>query len=373
MSGLRRRLAELVGISSVSTQSNEPIALYLERAAEALGFTTRRFSYVDAAGTAKVNLVAATSFEAAPALALVGHTDTVPFSEWPGALALEEADGRLYGRGACDTKGFIACALEAASRIDRSSLLEPLAFVFTAEEELGCLGAKRLADARALAPRYAIVGEPTSLVPIRAHKGICLAQVEIVGREAHSCRPRLGASAIFAAGRFLVRLDELGRALENQGRSDFDPPGTTLSVGIISGGEAHNVVAGRCRLLLELRPLPGELPGRLLEQVRQLGQEVSAEHGVAVHVEESRADAGLETPASAELVRFLEQASGQAAATVPYATEAPSFAQMGAQAAVFGPGDIRVAHKSGEHVPVAELERCAEILTQAIAHFCAGG
>jgi len=339
---------------------------------EGLGLQTRRLPYTDQAGVAKVNLLAATSFEAPPALALVGHTDTVPFAPgWAQALSLEEAEGRLWGRGACDTKGFIACALSATSRTDLKSLRAPLALVFTADEEVGCVGAKKLAEARALFPRYAIVGEPTCLTPVRAHKGYCIARVEVIGQEGHSAYPALGSSAILAAGQLLAKIDGYARLLEKGPLCEgFDPPHTTLNVGLIQGGEAPNVIASSCRFVLEWRPLPGEPPTRVLDAVRALAHQVSVSHQVGVTVKGTRLDKALQTEPDSELIGLLSSASGNAPASVSYHTEAPQLAELGAQVAVFGPGDIKLAHAAGENVPISDLEKCTEILAGAIARLC---
>src|SRR4029079_12806900 len=181
-------------------------------------------------------------------LALVGHTDTVPFDpNWNEALALTERDGKLFGRGACDTKAFIAAALTAVESLDLEKLTKPLALVFTSDEEIGCLGAKRLAAAKPLTARYAIVGEPTSLQPMRGGKGYCLAQITVRGREAHSAYPQLGASAIFRAARLLGRIEKTAEQLKDDQRAGFDPPHTTLNIGLINGGSAKNIIPGECR------------------------------------------------------------------------------------------------------------------------------
>src|SRR6476659_2939326 len=164
---LKQTLSDLVAINSVSAITNTPIISHLEGICGALGFNTRRFSYLDDNGVDKINLVAIIGTEWSEVteveLALVGHTDTVPFDpHWDEALALTERDDRLYARGSCDTKGFIAAALSAVERVDLRKLKRPLAMVFTCDEEIGLRGAKFLADLNALRPRYSIVGEPTS-------------------------------------------------------------------------------------------------------------------------------------------------------------------------------------------------------------------
>jgi acetylornithine deacetylase len=168
-------LAELVRIDSVSSRPNAEIISYLSARCEAMGLAVRTLPYIDDAGDEKLNIIAVSQAlsESPPAveLALVGHTDTVPYDPaWQDATNLSERDGNLYGRGACDTKGFIAAALTAVAGIDLKALRQPLALVFTADEELGLIGAKHLAANNAMQCRYAIVGEPTSLQPMRAGK-----------------------------------------------------------------------------------------------------------------------------------------------------------------------------------------------------------
>jgi acetylornithine deacetylase ArgE len=197
-------LADLVAIDSVSTRSNAELVAYLQTRCEALGLKIKTYPHTDGNGIEKINLVARTSDDAALELALVGHTDTVPYDpNWNDALRLTEQDGKLFGRGSCDTKAFIAAALTAIENVDLAQLRKPMALVFTADEEIGCLGAKRLAKAKPFTARHAIVGEPTSLQPMRAGKGYCLAEVTLRGREAHSAYPQLGASAIFRAARLI--------------------------------------------------------------------------------------------------------------------------------------------------------------------------
>src|ERR1044072_688853 len=194
---IRQTLADLVRIDSVSSRSNAEIVAYLEQRCAELGFITRRYPYLDELGVEKLNLIALTHDVSEVELALVGHTDTVPYDpNWTEATNLTERDGKLYGRGSCDTKGFIAAALTAVENV---KINKPLALIFTADEEIGLRGAKQLAQAKPLRVRYSIVGEPTSLRPIRAGKGYSLAEGMVEGREAHSAYPALGASAIFRA------------------------------------------------------------------------------------------------------------------------------------------------------------------------------
>jgi acetylornithine deacetylase len=384
---VQQTLADLVAIDSVSSRSNAEVISYLEQRCARRAFDTQRFVYVDEAGNEKVNLVAVAGGDSkalsAPdksgsagalqiELALVGHTDTVPYdSAWAEALHLTERDGKLLGRGACDTKGFIAAALTTIETIDLAKLKRPFALCFTCDEEIGCLGAKRLAAARPFTARYAIVGEPTSLQPMRAGKGYALAEVLVRGREAHSAYPQLGASAIFRAAQLIQRIERIAEAVKTGRHEDFDPPYTTLNVGLINGGSAKNVVAGECGFTLEWRTIPGQPSTYVLNLVKEAVADLQKEdREFFCDIDAGRFDESFETPSRSRLVKFLEQSSSRVSGTVAFGTEAPSMISLGAEAVVFGPGDIRVAHRTGEFVPRGELDQCVKILQEAIDNFC---
>ena len=372
-------LAQLVKIDSVSSRSNPEIVEYLERRCAALNFKTQRFAYTDELGLEKINLVALAGAEFSDdaqtpniELALVGHTDTVPFDpNWSEALNLTERDGKLYGRGSCDTKGFIAAALTAVETLDLNTLKKPLALIFTADEEIGLLGAKQLAQLHPFRVRYSIVGEPTSLQPIRAGKGYSLAEVTVKGREAHSAYPALGASAVFRAARLINHLERIGQQLQTDQHEAFDPPFTTLNVGVINGGSAKNVLAGECRFTLEWRPVPTQPSERVLHLLNAaIKEEQRADPDFVCEVDANRADSGFETPVDSRLIKLLERATGRESGTVAFGTEGAQMKALGSEPVVIGPGDIREAHRTGEFVPVRELERCTEILQHAVRELC---
>ncbi|MFN2577661.1 MAG: acetylornithine deacetylase [Pyrinomonadaceae bacterium] len=369
---VEKALAELVAIDSVSSRSNAELISYLEARCKTAGLLTERLPHVDQNGVTKINLIARSSAAAEIELALVGHTDTVPYDPtWIDALQLTQQDGKLFGRGACDTKAFIAATLTAIDSIDLTRLKKPLGLVFTSDEEIGCLGAKRLAAARPFKCRYAIVGEPTSLQPMSAGKGYCLAEIVVRGREAHSAYPQLGASAIFRAARLLDCIEQIADALQSEQREGFDPPYTTLNVGLITGGSAKNIVAGECRFTLEWRTIPGQSSNLVVTRIRTAVADLrAADPDFVCEIEAGRADDSFETQRESELVKFLEKRSAQTAGTVAFGTEAPSMMTLGAEAVVFGPGDIRVAHRTGEFVPTDQLQRCSAILKDAIERFC---
>jgi acetylornithine deacetylase len=365
-------LKALVAVDSTSTRSNLPILDVVEERLRPLGFATRRMVWRDAAGVEKANLIARRGPDTPGGLALVGHSDCVPFDpDWKDALKPRQEEGRLYGRGTADTKSFIAAAIAASAQAKGGA--QPLHLVLTADEELGCLGAKRLVEEGKLHPRVAIIGEPTRLTPVRAHKGYCLAEVEVTGAEGHSAYPETGASAIFAAGRLLEEVERVERELAGNIDAQFSPPHTTFNVGLITGGKAKNVIPGACRFTLEWRPIPGQEVTEALERFQVAAARVVSERGgkIAVKITPSRLDTGVSIPPGAEVVRFLEQASGRKAETIPFGTELPQLTALGAEACVFGPGDIRTAHRTGEFVPIAELESATAILGQAIERFTA--
>ncbi len=369
---LAEMLRQLVTIDSTSSRSNLPVLDWLEPHVRRLGFDTRRMTWRDQAGVEKGNLVARLGPDEPGGLALVGHTDCVPFDpDWGEALSGAVRDGKLYGRGSADTKGSIAAMLAAAERVRPEK--GTLWLVFTADEEVGCQGAKALAQEGRLRPAKAIIGEPTRLVPVRAHKGYCAVDVTITGVEGHSAFPDVGASAIHAAVRLVSEIERIqGRLAAEDSDPLFSPPHTTFNVGIIHGGKARNVLAGDCFFTLEWRPLPGQPPVKALEMVDAASRALEEASGGKLTIARTplRVDPAGVTPADAEVVRFLEAESGNGSTAIPFGTELPELIHLGAESCVFGPGDIRVAHRTGEVVPLAELELASAIYARAITRFC---
>lgn len=364
-------LQDLVAIPSVSSLSNVPVVNYAVKLLPG-AWIVDRYPYTDPAGTAKLNVVARTQRRPI-GLALVCHTDTVPFDpDWPEAVNPRVRGGKLYGRGSCDVKGFLACVLTAVSQVNLKALTKPLAVVLTADEEIGCVGAKHLARAKALRSRHTIVGEPTGLQPVRAGKGYGLAEIVVRGKEAHSAFPSQGRSAILDAARTVLRLDAVGKKLASRRNRDFDPPFTTLNAGMIRGGSAKNIVPGECRITIEWRPVPGQAPSWAAELIEEELTRLTRKYpGFDARLDVKRIDPAFEPSKSRDLASLLESLTGRRSATVSFGTEAAHLRTPGSETVVFGPGDMTVAHKSGEFVPVAELNRCVTYLKSAIERFCA--
>ncbi len=333
-------------------------------------------SYVDSAGTPKTNLTALTKNASSrrAELALVCHSDTVPFeASWEEAVHPAIRDGRLYGRGSCDVKGFLACALAALSGVELGSPSAPIALIVTADEEVGCVGAKRLAAEKAFTANYTIIGEPTGLHVIRAGKGYCLASITVRGREAHSAFPAKGHSAIYDAARVALLLESIARDLENDRDPAFDPPFTTLNVGIIEGGTAKNIVPGECRLLVEWRPIPGQPANYVADVInRELAGLRQSLLGIDAELHVQRMDPAFAPSPTRHLVDLLSSMTEKAATTIAFGSEAAHLSALAGETVVFGPGDMTVAHRTGEYVPLAELHACVAHLESVIDRLCRG-
>ena len=368
-------LSDLVSISSISRESNRPMIEYIKSFLRPLGWRCDEHAYRDADGVEKVNLVAwpgtVEISDGGFELAIVCHTDTVPYSsDWKNATRLIEEGDALKGCGACDVKGFLAAMLATAESLQTTFVGKPFCIVLTADEEIGCLGARRLAESGVLRPKFAIVGEPTGLRPIRAGKGYCLADVKVFGREAHSAYPEHGESAIFRAARLITRIEAIADEMKAEACED-SPPWTTVNIGEIHGGLAKDIVPPSCSFLLEWRPIPQgaiDVIARVRDAIAGLTVE---DAGFRAEVNVLREQEGFATDQASKIVRILSTVTGTAPGAVAFGTEAPWLAKMGAETVVFGPGSMHSAHSPREFVPKTELARCVEILRRAIQEVCA--
>jgi len=372
-------LERLVGFDTVSAKSNLALIEFVRALLAEQGIDSRLTFHPSGE---KANLLASVGPRVAGGVVLSGHTDVVPVAGQPWTsdpFRSVRRDGRVYGRGTADMKGFIACALALLPQMRTASLKVPIHLALSFDEELGCLGVPALIDDMAAAvplPLLAIVGEPTRLKVADRHKGIYGFETVVTGRDGHSSAPHKGVNAVTAAAELVLELDRIAAAFREEGPFDpaFDPPYTTLNVGQIEGGTAVNIIARRCSFRWETRPLPGDDPAdilarldgfardRLLPRLRCIAPEADVVTRPRVSVAGLKADP--DSPAAA-LMRRLTGAN--ATIGVAFTTEAGLFQRARIPAIVCGPGDIAQAHQPDEFVAVSELEACLDLLGKVIA------
>jgi acetylornithine deacetylase len=370
-------LARLVAFDTTSAKSNRALIDWVRDYFAGHGVTATLVP--NQAGT-KANLYATIGPAVEGGIVLSGHTDVVPVDGQPwdtDPWTLTEKDGRLYGRGSCDMKGFVACALAAVPRLKAARLKRPVHFAFSYDEEVGCLGAHSLAErlmGSVKRPRAVIIGEPTMMGTVKGHKGQNSYQVSFTGFEAHSSMTHLGVSAIHFAGaliHFINRLQDefAARATDN----GYMPPYGTMNVGTLSGGTAGNILARDCQLAWEYRQVPGDdadearrrvqahIDEVLLPAMRRRHEQARIEMTPRFVVPAFKGEAGGEAE---QLARAWSGAN--AATMVAYATEAGIFQGTGVSTIVCGPGDIAQAHQPNEFVLKSQLVACDAFLDRMI-------
>ena len=375
---LKAQFAALLQTPSISStqaehdQSNLPVIHMLADWLGSLGFECRIQPIDDE--PAKANLIASLG-KGPGGLVLAGHTDTVPCNpdRWQhDPFALTEADGRWYGLGSCDMKGFFPLIIEALRPLLGQPLKQPLIILATADEESAMGGAQALVADDLLGARHAVIGEPTGLQPIRVHKGILMERVDIIGQAGHSSDPSLGRNAIEAMHQVINELLGLRSTWQQQWQDPlFSVPTPTLNLGCIHGGDNPNRICGRCALEFDLRPLPGMDPDALRETIRQRLALIAEQHAVEIDYQPLFPGvAPLDTPASAEIVKACEQLTGYSAGSVAFATEGPYLNQLGLQTVILGPGDIAQAHQPDEYLALDRIDPMVKVLRQLIERFC---
>ncbi len=380
-------LSELVAIPSISSadaawdQSNRAVIDRLAERFESLGFNidiqevTEKQPNSNAIG--KANLIANIG-RGEGGLVLAGHTDTVPFdaSYWQSdPFTLSNRDDRLHGLGSTDMKGFFAVVLTALEQLGTDklrSLEHPLTIVATADEESSMSGARALSDADPLNARFAVVGEPTDMKPVRMHKGIMMESIELSGRSGHSSNPALGNSAMDAMHKVMSALmalrDHWAATYQNPG---FEVQAPTMNLAAIHGGDSPNRICQHCKLTFDVRLLPGMDNNEIREIIHQ--QTKRALQGTGVSASFHSLFHGVEPYLQAEnseIVSVVEELTGHQAMSAGYATEAPFLQALGMQTVVLGPGSIDTAHQANEYLPVAQLDPAVKLIHNLINRFC---
>ncbi len=377
---VREMITRLVQLPSVSChasafdQGNLDVIEALECWASSLGFRTRVMRLPH--HPRKANLIA-TLGEGEGGLLLAGHTDTVPLDEdrWThDPVGAKEVNGKIYGLGTADMKSFWALALEAASAFTGPGALRaPLTLLATADEESTMAGAKALVRDDLPAPAYAVIGEPTSLRPIRAHKGIMMELVRILGRSGHSSNPALGANALEGMHKAIgALLDWRGQIQATHRDEAFAVPVPTMNLGRVEGGDNANRICAWCDLHLDVRLLPVMTREGVRRDLRKV-LELAFEDSELRWQTEALFDGipPLQTRADSTLVRAAESVSGQAAGTVAFGTEAPFLSSLGMETVVMGPGSIDQAHQPDEFLALSQIDPALDVLQGLIYQFCA--
>ena len=372
-SKVRELLATLVGFDTTSLKSNLALIAFVEDYLKSHRVGSLRIPSPDGI---KADLFATIGGSGNGGIGLSGHSDCVPVEgqRWTfDPFTLTARDGKLYGRGSCDMKGFLACVLASVPLFKTRALKEPVHVIVSYDEEVGCTGVRPLIARLGKdlpRPRAIIVGEPTSMQVIDAHKRIDVYRTRVTGREAHSSLPALGVNAISAAAALVCELARIGAAVaKKENDPQFEPPYSTISVGTIKGGTAGNIVPKLCEFQWQVRSLPQATPG---EAPRELA--AFAETALLPKMKQVTSEAAIETTETNTVPAFVARKASEAVAlalkltgaketqAVSYTTEAGLFEQVGCPSAICGPGDTAQAHAADEFVSVEQLDACMAFL-----------
>lgn len=375
---MRDILDRLLAFDTVSSKPNMALMDYVKGLLEGAGLGV---TLVPDPSGGKANLFASTGPEGAGGVMLSGHTDVVPVEGqlWTKPpFALTEVEGRYYGRGAADMKGFVACAIEAMLDAARRPLKVPLHLALSYDEEIGCMGVRSLIDLMTSAPvkpRFCIVGEPTGMQVATGHKGKVALRATCVGREGHSALAPLALNALHLGADFLGAVRRLQAEVATSGLrdGDYDVPYSTLHVGKMSGGVQVNIVPNLAVLDFEIRSLAGEDVAGLIARLEAEAEAIVAPlrgefPEAAIRVERLWDYPGLGTPSDGEVVRFVKGLTGaNGTIKVAFGTEGGLFdARLGVPTVICGPGSMAQGHKPDEFVAVEQIERCRGMLAALV-------
>ena len=373
-SEVQELLAKLVAFDTTSAKSNLELISFVKTYLDGYGVAS---TLTPSADGAKASLFASIG-PSGGGIGLSGHSDCVPVEgqTWSSdPFKLERRDGKLYGRGSCDMKGFLASVLASVPLFTSSGLKEPIHIIVSYDEEVGCTGVRPLIarlGSDLPRPRVVIVGEFTNMVVIEAHKRIDAYHTIVIGREAHSSLPQHSVNAISFAAELIKEIDRIGAALASHETNDrFDPPFSTLQVGTIKGGTATNVVPNTCEFHWQVRSLPDAEPHFAEKRLKAYTEQtlLPRMQGVAPTASIETQHMGsvpafLAKPGSEAVTLALALTGASATSTVPYGTEAGLFEEAGCPTVICGPGDIEQAHTADEFVATAQLYACMAFLTK---------
>jgi len=374
----RAMIEALVAIPTVSRDSNLALIEFVRNYLYDLAVDS---TLVENADGTKANLYATVGPMVPGGVVLSGHTDVVPTDGQPWSVdpfQVTERDGRLYGRGTCDMKSFYAIALALVPEM--RNLRRPIHFALSYDEEIGCLGAPDLIEALTGAiprPEAVIVGEPTGMHIVNAHKSIFHFTTRVTGHAAHSSQPHRGVSAVMVAARLVNWIAERQRRNAETAKLDcaFEPPYTSLHCGMIHGGTAHNIMARSCEFVTDIRCLPGESGEAYLDELkRYVEKEIEPEmrrvsQAAGIEFTVGSSVPGFESPPDSAAVRLVELVNGSGPIeAVPYAAEAGQYQQAGYSVAMCGPGSIDQAHKPDEYISLDQVDSGTAFMRRLIEH-----
>ncbi|WP_448123955.1 acetylornithine deacetylase [Pseudomonas veronii] len=372
MSRSRALLQTLVGFDTTSRESNLQLIAFVRDYLASHGVASELI-YNEA--RTKANLFASIGPVEVPGIVLSGHTDVVPVDGQPWSVPpfeLTERDGRLFGRGTADMKGYIACVLALVPALVAATLRRPVHIALSYDEEVGCLGVRSLLSVlaqRPVKPMLCIIGEPTELKPVLGHKGKLAMRCDVHGAACHSAYAPHGVNAIEHAAELIGELGRIGQRLRDKQDARFDPPFSTVQTGVIGGGKALNIVPADCRFDFEVRALPGQAPQAVADELRAYAEQqvlprmqaVSAQS--AIRFTQLSAYPGLMTDQRSEAAELIAAFCGSRAfGTVAFGTEGGLFDAVGIPTVVCGPGSMDQGHKPDEFVSVAHLAQCDQML-----------
>ena len=376
--GYKEMVTRLVGFDTTSRNSNLALIEFVRDYLDSNKVTSE---LVFAEDRNKANLYATIGPQDRGGIMLSGHTDVVPVDDqdWRSdPFKIVEQEGRLYGRGSADMKSFIAVVLTLVPELVRRKLRTPIHLSFSYDEEVGCIGVRRLISVlgqRPNRPRLAIVGEPTSMQIGVAHKGKHVYRCHVHGHEAHSSQVNYGVNAVETAAELVTHLKAMARRKRDEGPfdPDFDPPYTSIHTGLIHGGTALNIVPKDCEFDFEFRPLPGEDVDALIGELRDLAatklvpEMRAVQPHTGINIDDVSAAPALSTPVDAEVTQLVAALTGENATTkVAFGTEGGLFSAAGIPTVICGPGSIDQAHKPDEYVELDQIARCEAFLKRLI-------
>lgn len=370
----RTLLERLVAFDTTSRESNLALIDFVWHYLTDLGVNCE---LIHNAGRSKANLYARLGPAGSGGILLSGHSDVVPVDgqNWSvPPFALSERDGKLYGRGTADMKGFIACMLAAVPHFLAQPLAQPLHLAISYDEEVGCLGVRTLLDVLASRPEkpdLCLIGEPTELQPVLGHKGKLAVRCEVQGAACHSAYAPQGVNAIQYAAKLIHRLTAIGEVFAAPERQDtrFDPPFTTVQTGLIQGGRALNIVPAECTFDFEVRTLPQDDAQQVAEELERYAQRELLPQMRAVNSDTEirfyplSSYPGLYTAAQSAAAQLLAHLTGsEAFSTVAFGTEGGLFHKAGIPSVICGPGSMAQGHKPDEFITIEQLDACDAML-----------